>query len=550
MNASNNTSGQGIIHMSKVNNTLPYVYRLTLIATLGGFLFGYDTAVVSGAVKAIREFFVVPLSLDIAQAKEVITGYRITICIAIFITGLAVAGMLVKLFGWRKGILFSTALFLIAGLILFLQFNKPLVISLNSANAITGFTVSSALIGCIVGGSIAGFVSLALGRKKGLIISALLFLFSGLGAAFPERMSILGMQPLVSFIFYRIIGGIGIGLASMLSPMYIAEIAPAGIRGRLVSWNQFAIVLGILVVYFVNWFIASQGNDEWNLTTGWRYMFLSAVVPSLIFIILLFFIPETPRYLVLKNKYDKALDVLRRTVGDREAKSSMKDITETLTAKSVPWLSFGGLVIIISILLAAFQQLTGINVVLYYAPKIFQNTGTRLDISLLQTILVGAVNLIFTIIAIATVDRLGRKPLLIAGGSIMGLAMASIGFTFYAENMGVLALVLILIYIAGFAMSWGPVMWVVISEVFPNSIRGAMSVATAMVWITDLIISWSFPVLDDNTWLIERFNHGFAYWIYAIVCLLAVFFVWRMVPETKGRSLEQIEKLWKKPPLK
>lgn len=461
---------------------MPYVFRLTLIATLGGLLFGYDTAVVSGAVKAIHEYFVVPLSSGIRLPKE----------------------------------------------------------------AITGFVVSSALIGCIIGGSIAGFISMALGRKKGLVLAAFLFIFSGFGAAFPEKMSILGIEPIVSFVFYRIIGGFGIGLASMLSPMYIAEIAPAGIRGRLVSWNQFAIVFGILVVYFVNWFIASQGDEQWNITTGWRWMFLSAVIPSLVFILLLLFIPETPRFLVLKNKPKKALEVLRKTVGEKEAETSMKEITESLTVKSAPWFSFGGLLIIISILMAAFQQLTGINVVLYYAPKIFQNTGTGLDVSLLQTVLVGAVNLIFTTIAIFTVDRLGRKPLLLLGGSIMGLSMAAIGFTFYAERMGIMALIFILVYIAGFAMSWGPVMWVVLSEIFPNSIRGAMSIATATVWITDLIISWSFPVLDDNSWLIEKFHHGFAYWLYAVICLAAVVFVWRLVPETKGKTLEQIEKLWKR----
>jgi SP family xylose:H+ symportor-like MFS transporter len=457
-----------------------YVYRLTLVATLGGLLFGYDTAVVSGAVNAIRDFFVVPLG---------ITGDR--------------------------------------------------------ANAIMGFTVSSALIGCIIGGSVAGLISSSFGRKKGLVLSASLFILSGIGAAFPEKMSLFGMQPLASFIFYRIIGGIGIGLASMLSPMYIAEIAPHGIRGKLVSWNQFAIVLGILVVYFVNWFIARQGDEQWNLATGWRYMFLSGVFPSLIFILLLFFIPETPRYLVLKKKHNKALDVLKKTVGENEAQNSLKEISETITGKSAPWLSFGGLIIIISILMAAFQQLTGINVVLYYAPKIFQNSGIKLDISLLQTILVGIVNLIFTVVAIFTVDKLGRKPLLIVGGSIMGIAMTAIGFTFYGENMGILALIFILLYIAGFAMSWGPVMWVVLSEMFPNSIRGAMSIATATVWITDLIISWSFPVLDGNTWLVDKFHHGFAYWLYAGICILAVIFVWKMVPETKGKTLEQIEKLWR-----
>lgn len=455
-----------------------YVYRLTLVATLGGFLFGYDTAVVSGAINAIRDFLVIPFA------------------------------------GNTNG----------------------------SVSSITGFTVSSALIGCILGGVAAGFISLRAGRKGGLMLAAILFLLSGVGAAFPENLSFMGIDPLVSFIFYRIIGGIGIGLASMLSPMYIAEIAPAGIRGKLVSWNQFAIVSGILIVYFVNWFIARHGDEQWNMTTGWRYMFLSGSVPSLIFILLLFFIPETPRFLVLKLRNDKALKVLGRTVGD-DAEAHLREISSTLVEKSAPWLSFGAGVIVTGILLAAFQQLIGINVVLYYAPKIFQNTGTKLDISLLQTILVGAVNLLFTVIAIFTVDKLGRKPLLISGGLIMGIAMAFIGFTFYGERMGIGALIFILLYIAGFAMSWGPVMWVLLSEIFPNSIRSAMSLATATVWITDLIISWSFPVLDDNVWLTGKFHHGFAYWIYAIICILAVIFVWKKVPETKGKTLEQIEKL-------
>jgi SP family xylose:H+ symportor-like MFS transporter len=455
-----------------------YVYRLTLVATLGGFLFGYDTAVVSGAINSIRDFLIIPF----------------------------------------------------AG-------NTP-----GSVSSITGFTVSSALIGCILGGAAAGFVSLRAGRKGGMMLAAILFLISGVGAAFPENLSFMGIDPLVSFIFYRIIGGIGIGLASMLSPMYIAEIAPAVIRGKLVSWNQFAIVSGILIVYFVNWFIAKHGDEQWNMTTGWRYMFLSGSIPSLLFIFLLFFIPETPRFLVLKKKNEQALKVLGGTVGD-EAEAHLKEISSTLVEKSAPWLSFGAGVIVTGILLAAFQQLIGINVVLYYAPKIFQNTGTKLDISLLQTILVGAVNLLFTVIAIFTVDKLGRKPLLIYGGLIMGIAMAAIGFTFYSERMGIGALVFILLYIAGFAMSWGPVMWVLLSEIFPNSIRSAMSLATATVWITDLIISWSFPVLDDNAWLTEKFHHGFAYWIYAIICMLAVIFVWKKIPETKGKTLEQIEKI-------
>lgn len=522
-----------------------YLFRITLVATLGGLLFGYDTAVVSGAVSSIREFFVMPLSADIDRAREVILQYRVTVCISVLLILSAVGGMLIKSAGRKRGIIISSVLFIIAAFILFRQFNSPLVSGENTINAITGFAVSGALIGCIIGGSVAGFVSLSAGRKNGLIISSLFFLVSSIGAAFPEKMSLLGMQPLVSFIFYRILGGIGIGLASMLSPMYIAEIAPAKIRGKLVSWNQFAIVLGILIVYFVNWFIASRGDTTWNITTGWRLMFLSGALPSLLFLGLLAFIPETPRYLVLKGKNTKASDLLVKIVGPQEAKESMKDIRNSINEKSVPWLSYGGLVIITGILLAAFQQLAGINVVLYYAPEIFQNTGTRLDISLLQTIIVGTVNLVFTVIAIFTVDKYGRKPLLMAGGLLMSLSMLFIGFAFYGEKIGLLTLIFILFYIAGFAMSWGPVLWVVISEIFPNSIRGAMSIATATVWLTNLIVSWTFPVLDESTFLVARYHHGFAYWIYSIMCLAAVFFVWRFVPETKGKTLEQIEKIWK-----
>jgi MFS transporter, SP family, xylose:H+ symportor len=328
--------------------------------------------------------------------------------------------------------------------------------------------------------------------------------------------------------------------------MYIAEIAPANVRGKLVSWNQFAIIFGMLVIYFVNYFIAKSGNEEWLVTEGWRWMFFSGVIPSAIFLILLIFVPETPRFLVMKGKDSKALEVLKRISGTESADSILNEIKDTLHEKSVPWLSYGFFVIFIGIMLSVFQQFVGINVVLYYAGNIFRNMGASTDSSLLQTIIIGSINLIFTVLAIYTVDRFGRKPLMIIGAVVMGVSMMCLGFSFSMHREGILALIFMLLYTAGFAMSWGPVTWVLLSEIFPNSIRGAMSIAVAAQWIANLVISWTFPMMNDNTWLIEKFNHGFSYWIYSLMSILAAWFVWKLVPETKGKSLEEMEKLWKK----
>ena len=239
--------------------------------------------------------------------------------------------------------------------------------------------------------------------------------------------------------------------------------------------------------------------------------------------------------------------MLFRSISGRENAALIQaEIEESLSEKNAPWLSYGGFVILIGIILAIFQQFVGINVVLYYAGNIFRNMGASTDASLLQTIIVGAINMLFTIIAIYTVDRFGRKPLMLTGALIMSVSMLSLGFAFYTGSTGIGALVLMLLYIAGFAMSWGPVTWVILSEIFPNSIRGAMSIPVAALWISNLIISWTFPMLNDNVWLTAKFNHGFSYWIYGIMCLLALLFVWRFIPETKGRTLEEIEKFWKK----
>lgn len=470
--------------MERPNST--YLLSLTLVATLGGLLFGYDTAVISGTVGSLEKFFVEPYGLN-----EM------------------------------------------------------------SANSRLGFVVSSALIGCIIGGISGGWISKTLGRKNGLVLAALLFLISALGSSMPELfVSEIGTADhtfIYHFIVYRIIGGIGVGLASMLSPLYIAEIAPAHIRGKLVSLNQFAIIFGMLIVYFVNYFIADQGDEMWLHTTGWRWMFASETIPAGLFLIMLLFVPDTPRSLVLKNKNQKALEVLTKVNGLEKAKTILLEIENTVIHHSGKLFSYGITVIVIGIMLSVFQQFVGINVVLYYAPEIFKSMGAQTDIALLQTIIVGAVNLLFTVLAIVSVDKLGRKPLMITGALGMGIAMFALGTSFFSESVGIFALICMLVYVASFAMSWGPVTWVLLSEIFPNKIRGrAMAIAVAAQWISNYLVSWTFPMMDKNTYLIEKFNHGFSYWIYGLMSLLAMFLVWKFVPETKGKTLEEMEKVWKK----
>lgn len=529
-----------------------YVTLLTIIAALGGLLFGYDTAVINGAEKSLVDFYIIKITDPSFQdyAVSMISQYRITLVVVLFVVLLVICGQMIKLLNMKRGGIISLILLII--LVLWsVKFIGEAIPSdtgglQDIANSIKGFVIASALIGCIIGGAIAGFISRSIGRKNGLLIAAIAFLISAIGAWHPEWFNFFGTEDAYAFVIYRIIGGIGIGIASMLSPMYIAEIAPAKVRGKLVSFNQFAIVFGMLIIFFVNYFIARQGDEQWLTTEGWRWMFFSGVIPAGLFFILLFIAPETPRYLAMRGKHDKALKVLEKISGKENASDILNEIKSTLHEIHAPWLSYGFFLIFIGIMLSVFQQFVGINVVLYYAGNIFRNMGSSTDSSLLQTIIVGAVNVIFTIVAILTVDKFGRKPLMIIGSIGMAVSMIVLGFVFYSQQAGILALVFMLIYTAAFAMSWGPVCWVLLSEIFPNSIRGALSIAVAAQWIANWIISFSFPMMNDNVKLTAEFHHGFAYWIYGIMGILSAIFVWKLVPETKGKTLEEMEGLWKK----
>ncbi len=342
------------------------------------------------------------------------------------------------------------------------------------------------------------------------------------------------------FNFYRIIGGIGVGLASAISPMYIGEIAPADIRGRLVSINQFAIIFGMLVVYFVNWGIANGKPLDWINTIGWRWMFVSEAIPAALFGIFLFFVPETPRFLAINNQNDKALHILTRINGVEQAKLIFKDIQSSVEKSSAKLFSYGKIVIVIGVLLSVFQQFVGINVALYYAPRIFESMGAEKDASMLQTVVMGLVNVIFTVVAIMTVDKWGRKPLLMVGSIGMAIGMFAIGLLAFMKIIGISTLVFIIIYTASFMMSWGPICWVLISELFPNKIRGkAVAVAVAAQWAANYFISSTYPAMME-------FSSGGTYWFYGAMSIISFFFVWKMVPETKGKTLEEMEYLWKR----
>lgn len=481
----------------KETGSMAYLISIVLVAVLGGLLFGYDTAVISGAEKGLQAFF---LGADDFAYTD----------------------------AWH------------------------------------GFTCASALVGCIIGSAISGYLASNWGRKRSLFFAGVMFFISALGSMEPEFLFFehgdSSFSLLVAFNIYRVIGGVGVGLASAICPMYIAEVAPSNIRGTLVSWNQFAIIFGQLVVYFVNFIILGENTNpvieamkvlnpdeaEWTISTGWRYMFGSEAVPAGLFTILISLVPETPRYLVMAGRDDKALGILQRINGATAGKEILDEIKNTITEKTERLFTYGVMVIFIGIMLSVFQQAVGINAVLYYAPRIFGDMG--MTDPMVNTVVMGVVNILFTLVAIFTVEKWGRRPLLITGSIGMAVGAFGVALTFGNASMSMVCMVSIMVYSAAFMMSWGPICWVLIAEIFPNTIRGkAVAIAVAFQWIFNWIVSSTFvPMFNMKTAGDPDFGHWFTYGLYGVICVIAAVFVWRLVPETKGKTLEDMSKLWRK----
>ncbi|WP_452224005.1 sugar porter family MFS transporter [Lacinutrix chionoecetis] len=417
------------------------------------------------------------------------------------------------------------------------------------SDGLKGWVVGSALLGCFFGAIVAGPLSIKIGRKWSLIISAVLFTLSAYGSGLPEIFP----QSVSMLVVFRILGGLGIGIASMNAPMYIAEIAPSSIRGRMVTYYQLAIVIGFFVVFLATYFIGKNLTVDENIAFGWRRMFWSELIPSGLFLILLFFVPKSPRWLALRGRDDEALAVLQKINEDEEASKEIllikKSLDENKKGVKVSYLSKAILVIIaIGTVLSMLQQFTGINAVLYYGADIFEKAlGFGKEDVLAQQILLAFVNLVFTFVAMFTVDKFGRKPLLYIGSVGMIVGFLLLGITLQQQNVGLLSLIGVLLFIASFALSMGPVVWVLLSEMFPNNIRSvAMSVAVAAQWAANYVVSQSFPVVmgsemnNNSTW-----NGSLPYFIFIVFILIIVFVTYKFIPETKGKSLEEIEEFWK-----
>ena len=418
----------------------------------------------------------------------------------------------------------------------------------NLSAALKGWVVGSALLGCFVGAIIAGPLSIKIGRKWSLIISALLFTLSAYGSGLPEMFP----QSVSMLVFFRILGGLGIGVASMNAPMYIAEIAPSNIRGRMVTYYQLAIVIGFFIVFLATYYIGNNLTQTENIAFGWRRMFWSELIPSGLFLVLLFFVPKSPRWLALKGKDDEALVVLEKIneadIASKELLQIKQSLNQVDAGVKVSYFSKAILAIIaIGTVLSMLQQFTGINAVMYYGADIFEKAlGFGKEDVLAQQILLAFVNLVFTFVAMFTVDKFGRKPLLYIGSVGMIIGFLLLGVTLQQESVGMLSLIGVLIFIASFALSMGPVVWVLLSEMFPNKIRSvAMSVAVAAQWAANYVVSQSFPmVMGSHTNNSAPWNGSLPYFIFIAFILVIVYVTYKFIPETKGKTLEEIEQFW------
>jgi len=482
--------------MSNTSTKRINIYFITIVITLGGLLFGYDTGVINGTQFYFSKYFE-------------LTG------------------------------------------------------------ALKGFIVSSALLGALAGAAFSGLLSKRIGRKNSLIIAAILFTFSAWGSGLPSYLP----ESIELMVIFRLLGGIAIGIASMNAPMYIAEIAPAEKRGNLVTFYQLAIVIGFFVVFLATYFIGNGMSEEENITTGWRYMFWSELIPAGLFLGLLFFVPKSPRWLMVKGREKEAKNILTRIHGEKIANREFVEIKESIISdrnSEKPSIFSKSIlpIIIIGTILSVLQQFTGINAVLYYGADIFEQAlGFGQEDILLQQILLATVNLLFTFIAMFTVDKLGRKPLLIIGGFGMLIGFLMMGFTLYFSDYsqlnsaglptisgteGIISLIGILIFIGSFAMSMGPVVWVILSEIFPNKIRSvAMSIAVAGQWAANYFVSQSFPIIvesDANKLVSDGgiWNNSLPYFLFSGFIILIILFVWKFIPETKGKTLEEMETIFEK----
>lgn len=459
----------------------------TFVATLSSLLFGYATAVIAGAVGAIEHNFIAPRQLG--------------------------DGM---------------------------------------ANALLGLTVCSALLGTIMGALVAHRTAARLGRKRPMILAAVLFLVSSVGSAYPEigfgALGGTGQDAIWGFNFYRMLGGIAVGLASMIAPMYVGEFAPSAVRGQLGAYQQVAIIGGMTLAYFVNWGVTLQGGDGWMLETGWRLLMLSLCIPASAFFYLSFSVPESPQWLVKTGRIDEARRLLAKSGEPEEVEALLADLSAQRDAKrAVPLFSFGKRVVFVAIALSVFQQLVGINAISYYGPSIFAQMGFHQNASVLAMLVASMVNLTATMLVVLVVDKVGRKPLLIIGGLLSGLSMLALGSLFHSQQAGVFGLVAVCCFLTGFALSFGPIVWIMMTELFPAPIRSrAMAVAVASQWVANLLVSGTFPWLFGSDVLNAAWNHGFAFWLYGGFAILAAFVVMRHVPETRGVDSEQLSALWRR----